>query len=257
MAKTLYHSSLVKMGPVEVTVKSDGAIPSKFKGKNPFVVLEIDGEEHTYNTENEDCASFFNGTKGRTFTIVAEGREGDAIITYVGESAEAPEPAKAPAKQAPKSAPARPVTPPARPVAKPSQPAQPPQAEPEAPEPAEPPKAQAPASRAYDFVDDLINARRFLARRGNGLRLAANESLRVIEGFRKEHGLPFDGPVKAGIVQNIAEHMTQTIFTTLFIALDRSRRPGDVALTDTITAGNLDQAIAFAKQRIDAGKTAA
>jgi hypothetical protein len=244
------------MGPVEVTVKSDGAIPSKFKGKNPFVVLDIGGEEHTYNTENDECASFFDGTKGRTFTIVAEGREGDAIITYVGESAEAPEPAKAPAKQAPKSAPARPVTPPARPVVKPSQPA-PPQPEQEAPEPSEPPKAQAPVSRAHDYVDDLINARRFLARRGNGLRLAANESLRVIEGFCKEHGLPFDGPVKAGIVQNIAEHMTQTTFTTLFIALDRSKRPGDVALTDSITAGNLDAAIAAAKQRIDAGKTAA
>ena len=41
MAKTLYHSALAKMGPVEVTVKSDGAIPSKFKDKPPFVVLEV------------------------------------------------------------------------------------------------------------------------------------------------------------------------------------------------------------------------
>lgn len=86
MAKTLYHGELCKMSPVQVTITSD-VLESKFPGKPPYVALKIDGEERNYNTENDDCADFFEGQKGRTFTIIAEGRDADASITYVGESA--------------------------------------------------------------------------------------------------------------------------------------------------------------------------
>lgn len=88
MAKTLYHGALRKLGAVKVTVKSD-VLESKYPGKPPYVTLEIGGEDFNYNTENDNCAAFFEGTKGRTFTIVADGGgkdKGDtATITYVGE----------------------------------------------------------------------------------------------------------------------------------------------------------------------------
>jgi len=97
--KGMYHSELVRMGPVAVTVKSD-VLRSKFKDKPDYVILEIDGAERIYNTENDECADFFRDQKGRTFTLVAEGREADAILTYVGEGvAEEAEPRK-PAKSA-------------------------------------------------------------------------------------------------------------------------------------------------------------
>lgn len=85
------------MGPVQVTVTTD-VLPSKFKGKPPYVGLRIAGEDWSYSTENDECAAFFEGQKGRTFTIVAEGREQQAVLTYVGEAAPDPEPEREPAK---------------------------------------------------------------------------------------------------------------------------------------------------------------
>lgn len=108
MAKTLFHSELVKLSPVKVTVKGDVS-KSKFKDKPDYVILIIGGEERTYNTENPGCADFFRGQKGRTFTVVAEGREADAILTYVGEAMPDNTPAQAANSQQP---PARPATPP-------------------------------------------------------------------------------------------------------------------------------------------------
>lgn len=85
MAKNLYHSELVKMGPVLIKVNGD-VRESKFKGKPPFISLIIEGEERLYTTENDECAEFFTDQKGRSFTIVAEGSREDAVITYVGEA---------------------------------------------------------------------------------------------------------------------------------------------------------------------------
>lgn len=107
MSKTLYHSELCKLSPVQVTVKSD-VMESKFKGKPPYVVLKLDGEERNYSCENDDCAEFFDGQKGRTFTIVAEGREDAATITYVGESAAEPEAPPAEERRKPARPPAKP-----------------------------------------------------------------------------------------------------------------------------------------------------
>lgn len=150
MAKTLYHSELVKLSPVQVTVKTD-VLDSKFKDKPPYVGLKIDGEERNYSTENDECAAFFDGQKGRTFTIVAEGREDDATITYVGESAapveDAQEAPEAPPARRPSRAPARP--PARRQSAPPAKgegtPPPPPPAPPSAPSaPARPPAAKPP-----------------------------------------------------------------------------------------------------------------
>lgn len=95
MAKTLYHSQLKALGPTRVTVKSD-VLKSKFSKPNApkpdYVILEINGEDFNYSSENEGCADFFNGSKGKTFTLIAEGggkgNEATAAITYVGEAAD-------------------------------------------------------------------------------------------------------------------------------------------------------------------------
>lgn len=88
--KTLYHGELRKLSPVRVTVKSD-VLESKYAGKPPYVVLAINGDERNYTTENQGCAAFFDGRKGETFTLIAEGQREEATITYVGESAAVPQ----------------------------------------------------------------------------------------------------------------------------------------------------------------------
>ena len=112
MAKTLYHSALRQLGPVRVTVKSD-VLQSKFSKPNApkpdYVVLEISGEEWGYNLENPTCGEVFEGQKGNTFTIVADGggkgKEDTATVTYVGEAAEEAAPARpGPAAPAPRKA---------------------------------------------------------------------------------------------------------------------------------------------------------
>lgn len=122
MAKTLYHSELVKLGPVEVTVKSD-ILQSKYPGKPDYVVLEIAGEERNYSFDTPECATPFEGQKGQTFTIVAEGsgKDGSATVTYVGEGGGAPQRKAAPQRPAPARQPARQPAPAQRPAAPPQQ----------------------------------------------------------------------------------------------------------------------------------------
>ena len=122
MAKTLYHSALRQLGPVRVTVESD-VLQSKFSKpgapKPDYVILNIAGESWNYSLENPTCGDVFEGQKGNTFTIVAEGggkgKEDSATVTYVGEAAaEGDDGDTAPARPAPaRPAPAKPkgVTP--------------------------------------------------------------------------------------------------------------------------------------------------
>ena len=106
--KTLYHSELVRLGPVRVTVASDVLESTKRKG-SWYVTLNINGEDRYYNPENQACLDFWLGQKGRTFTIIAlgggKGKEDTAGIHYVGEAGETvgqqPAP-KAPAGPAPR-----------------------------------------------------------------------------------------------------------------------------------------------------------
>jgi len=114
----LYHSALKKMGPIRVTVQSD-VLQSKFPGKPDYVCLRIGTEDFNYSLENPTCGDVFEGQKGNTFTIIADGggkgKEDTATVTYVGEAADdgdtAPA-APAPARTA--AAPARPAAAPAR-----------------------------------------------------------------------------------------------------------------------------------------------
>lgn len=118
MAKTLYHSELCKLGPVEVTVKSD-ILKSKYAGKPDYVVLELNGEDRNYGFDTPECSVPFEGQKGSTFVIVAEGsgKDGTAVVTYVGEGGGTPQ-RKPAARPAARPAPARPA--PARPAAAPA-----------------------------------------------------------------------------------------------------------------------------------------
>jgi len=116
--KTLYHSELVQMGEVQVTVQSD-VQQSKYQGKPPYVILKIDRAERLYNCENQACEEFFNGTKGQTFVLQATGTREEAQIEYVrdGEPGEPDRPARAPAPQQRRPAPAK--APAARPPQRP------------------------------------------------------------------------------------------------------------------------------------------
>lgn len=86
--KGIYHSELRKAGPVRVTVEHEAQESSKKKGSY-YVTLKIDGQTRYYTPENQACMDFFNGTKGKTFTIIADGggkgQEDSATIEYVGE----------------------------------------------------------------------------------------------------------------------------------------------------------------------------
>lgn len=87
MAKALWHSELVKISPVDVTVVSDILHSKHSTPKDPkpdYVTLQIDGGERYYNIENDDCASFFKGRKGQTLTLIAEGSREDARIVLKG-----------------------------------------------------------------------------------------------------------------------------------------------------------------------------
>lgn len=108
------------MGPVQVTVKTERQKSSYSKPNDPkpdYVVLVIDGHERNYTVENEQCGNFFNGQRGRTFSILAEGSREDATISYVGEPAgtagQQPPPAQ-PAAVRPPPPPAAQQAPPAR-----------------------------------------------------------------------------------------------------------------------------------------------
>lgn len=76
--KTLYHSELVQLGPVEVEVKSD-VLESKY-GKSDYVVFEIDGYERQYNVENSACGNALDRLKGQVVIIEATGSRDDAEI---------------------------------------------------------------------------------------------------------------------------------------------------------------------------------
>ncbi|MDE2105730.1 MAG: hypothetical protein KGL39_51375 [Patescibacteria group bacterium] len=84
--KTLFHSELCKRGVTKVMVESD-VLESQYPDKPPYVILKVDGEERYYNCENDSCAAFFEGQKGRIFSISAAGKKDEATLSYVGEPA--------------------------------------------------------------------------------------------------------------------------------------------------------------------------
>lgn len=161
MAKTLYHSELVKSGPVTVNVASE-VKKSKFPGKPNYVYLKVLDkatgqftEERPYNIDNPSCEAFFAGQKDRTFVIVAEGKAEQATITYVGESAAN----MTPAAGAPPAAARPPASSP------PPPPSCPPVAAPAPPAPSHPTGAPPPMPPRMTREEALVQTKRFIGMR--------------------------------------------------------------------------------------------
>ena len=239
--KTLYHSEAVTLGAIVATIKSK-ALKSKYAGKPDYVELVIDGNSRQYMVENQNCADFFNGRVGQTLTIEFKDSRESATVHAMsaaqgGSQAAAQNP---PADQAPaRTEQRRGPTPHDTRKTQSLSEYQNQQASAQA-KPAQP----ATGTRKPDLVDAVIDARGMLARCGNGIRMAADESLRVIEGFCVEHGLPWNPEIKSNYAHAVAEEMTKTTFTTLFIRIEKA------GLTDRLPKSNLEKHIEAARQRL-------
>lgn len=255
--KGLYHSELSKMGAVRVTVKTD-VLESTFKGKPPYCVLIIDGHERNYACENEACEEALNGLAGRSVMLEASGREDTAEIKILGAGqpqgdAEAPvgrNRAPQPDTRQPRQEARR-----ERPAARHDASGEPMREE--RPQDHAAPPQTPPAARKKDAVDTVIDLRKFYARRGNALVMAALESMRVLETFHHSTGLPWDKPgsdeIKKRMAAIIAEELTKTTFTTLFISADRARnlsRPEHFRL-DEFVRGDIQKLMVQAKARLE------
>jgi len=125
--KTIYHSELRGLGLVVVDVVSDVQLSKYYRGGTNgkyFVALRINGEERSYNSENDAVISAFNGPdgksrKGQRLTIKAsgggKGQEHTAAIQVLTAdwtpqgATSAPQPALSPqAAPAPSPSPAPP-----------------------------------------------------------------------------------------------------------------------------------------------------
>lgn len=80
---TLFHSELVKRGPVVVAVESDVS-PSRYPNKPFWVMLKLDGTSRRYDTENQFCAQALTGMRGTNIQIEATGTRDDARIIVHG-----------------------------------------------------------------------------------------------------------------------------------------------------------------------------
>lgn len=85
MAKTLWHSQLVQLGPVKITVEKEVVESTKKRGTF-YATINLNGESRYYHVENDACGEFFRGRCGKQITIIAEGRDADATITLVGQA---------------------------------------------------------------------------------------------------------------------------------------------------------------------------
>lgn len=221
----MFHKALAERGPVRITVDADARY---IKSKDAYVVdLTVGADKVGYWTENESCKAFFDGQKGRTFTIVAEGSRDGATIAYVGEQA-----------------PASGTLPPAPAANRPPPPTTPSQAA----------QATAPArTNGRDAVDKLRGGMISAGQVGVALQLAAEQCIVAAEGFyRRSMKADMSEDIKAGLVGHITETMCdgETIRSVL-ISLDRLGAVG------AMPAKMTDAMVAEVKARSVAAKAAA
>ena len=161
----MFHSELVKLGPVDITVKTE-VRPSKYPDKPDWVGLDIQGTERYLSIENSQVAGFFEFAGLGPIRVHATGNRDDARIVGVPE--DSPEPA--PVAPRPVPAPARPAPPAARPA---------------------PAPAPAPAQRQVAAFDDLDKARKIAERTTNAWEMIMRELLARISQFPEEVSGPF------------------------------------------------------------------
>lgn len=118
-------------------------------------------------------------------------------------------------------------------------------AEPPPQEHKEPPPTSQRASKP-DATDHVIDVKRFLARRGNGLFMCAMETLRTVEQLTVANGLPWTPDLKRATLDTIVGRLCESGTSTLFITLDRG------GMMDKLTStGNFEEALEKARQRIE------
>jgi hypothetical protein len=235
----MFHKALAERGPVRVTVDADARY---LKSKDAYVIdLTVGTDKVGYWAENEACKSFFDGQKGRTFTIIAEGSRDSATITYVGE--------QAPPSGALPPAPAANRPPPQAPAQAPAAPA---------------PQAAAPATRVTngrDAVDKLRGGMIAAGQVGVALQLAAEQCLTAAEGFySRTTGTAITAEIRMNLVNHIAETLCdgETLRSAL-ISLDRLGAVGDMPskMTDEMVAAVKERAKAAAEAKRKAAEAAA
>lgn len=110
----MYHSELVGLGPVRIAIKSEPK-KSKYPDKPAYVAMEVQGVMRNYNCENPGIEAWLRGQNGKVFQVLAEGRDADATLTYLGEpGTNVPPPGQArtapPPPNGSSAAPAQPAT---------------------------------------------------------------------------------------------------------------------------------------------------
>jgi hypothetical protein len=88
--KTVYHSTLVKHGPTQITIKSD-VRNNKFN-KYGSIEIEHEGQQQWISPENQAVADALRGLQGQTVNVTASGSKGDAKleVTHTDGSSVAP-----------------------------------------------------------------------------------------------------------------------------------------------------------------------
>ena len=141
--------------------------------------------------------------------VIDVSEKGSFVLATTGNQIAQPAAQPAPSTATPPSNP--PSTPePSAPIAQPSASAPP------------TPSAAAPKADAKgDTVDAVIEAKKFLARSGNLLVMAVEETLSVIETVSKRNGQPWTDKDRAAALGAMTAHLVENGPATLFIELGR------------------------------------
>lgn len=105
------------------------------------------------------------------------------------------------------------------------------------------PPAPKPAPKV-DRVADVIEMKKFLGRCGNTMTEAAHEQLRQLKAFSRSVNLPWTVEMEAEFAFKIREHMSETMFTTLYLTAERAGR------LHSMPSGDMAPIIEEAKKRV-------
>lgn len=213
MATGLYHSKLVPLGPVWVTVTTDW---KQSKDKNSmYCGLTINGAEHWYTAENAACQDALNGLSGRTVLIQASGsRESAQIDVLEEQTGGAPQTAPRAAAPTPRPA-AAPVARPA--AARPPAPAPVAQRAPVAHAAPAPARPEPPVQVAPEQA--IAEASAFLQRNRLLLELCSYEAGRLAVQYNT---VVMKTWIDAGVIPSATPEQIQSWTSCLFIEANKA-----------------------------------